>query len=79
MNNYRSTGQIVDFVNTFVTLDPSYQGGRVQPPKPWRKTLRHQGMGGLGKFRATGNFRAQLRLDVHARSLQVFCWGETSR
>lgn len=34
MNNYRSTPQVVNFVNTFVGLDPGYAAGRVQPPKP---------------------------------------------
>jgi DNA helicase-2/ATP-dependent DNA helicase PcrA len=34
INNYRSTRQVVDFVNAFVTLDPGYASGRVQPPKP---------------------------------------------
>src|SRR5262245_9396558 len=34
MNNYRSTAQVVDFVNSFVKLDAGYASGRVQPPKP---------------------------------------------
>jgi DNA helicase II / ATP-dependent DNA helicase PcrA len=34
LNNFRSTPEIIRFVNEFVALDPAFAPGRVQPPKP---------------------------------------------
>jgi len=34
VENYRSTPEIVEFFNRFITTDPAFSAARVQPPKP---------------------------------------------
>ncbi len=34
IDNYRSTPEIVNFFNDFISNDPAFAGARVQPPKP---------------------------------------------
>jgi DNA helicase-2/ATP-dependent DNA helicase PcrA len=67
VENYRSTPQIVNFVNSFVATDPEFPPARVQPPKPpIREQLQTNGVPILGLFRQE---RDQL-----ADSLSDFLW-----
>lgn len=53
-SNYRSTPEIVDFFNSFVTNDTDFAPARVQPAKPKiRATLPSKGVSVLGMFRDT--------------------------
>ena len=52
VKNYRSRPEIVEFVNGHISLDSSFQGARVQPPKPPISATRlSEGIPVLGMFR----------------------------
>jgi DNA helicase-2/ATP-dependent DNA helicase PcrA len=65
VGNYRSTPEVVDFFNAFVTNDPDFSPARVQPPKPAiQARLPRNGAPVLGMFRAD--------LDTLAADLAAF-------
>ncbi|MGO9520372.1 MAG: UvrD-helicase domain-containing protein [Candidatus Korobacteraceae bacterium] len=65
--NYRSTPPIVNFFNTFIHNDSSFQNARVQPPKPQIVAqLPANGVPVLGMFRSDA--------DTLADDLTTFLW-----
>ncbi len=53
VGNYRSTPEIVNYFNAFITNDPDFAAARVQPPKPAiQHRLPPNGARVLGMFRA---------------------------
>src|SRR5439155_4549799 len=56
VGNYRSTPEIVDYFNAFITNDPDFAAARVQPTKPAiQARLPPNGARVLGMFRANLN------------------------
>jgi DNA helicase-2/ATP-dependent DNA helicase PcrA len=54
-NNYRSSSQIISFVNGYATLDAGYQSVRVAGKPPLQSPMKRQGVPILGMFRPTIN------------------------
>src|SRR5437667_93456 len=72
VENYRSTPEIVTFVNSYITNDPGFSGARVQPLKPAiNPMLPSAGIPVLGMFRTDRNDLAndltEFLLDVFRR------------
>ena len=67
VENYRSTPEVVSFVNSFVATDPAFTPARVQPPKPpISDQLPANGVPILGMFRPDR--------DTLADDLSNFLW-----
>lgn len=57
--NYRSTPEIVAFFNSYLAVDPSFNGARIQPPKPAITATRQSvGVPVLGMFRQNADVLA---------------------
>lgn len=57
--NYRSTPEIVAFFNNYLAVDPSFNGARIQPPKPAITATRQSvGLPVLGMFRQNADVLA---------------------
>lgn len=68
--NYRSTPEIVDFFNSYITSDPSFQAARVQPLKrPVIAECASNGVPVLGMFRDT---REELAEDLAGALFNTF-------
>ncbi|MFW6118919.1 MAG: UvrD-helicase domain-containing protein [Planctomycetota bacterium] len=71
VDNYRSTPEVIGFLNAHITCDPDFQPARVQPPKPpVQAQLPSNGLPVLGMFRSD---RDELARDLADFLDDLFC------